>query len=78
MPLLVIYSGVGELRAVVLLLVVLVLLVLLVPLLHFSNPPSAVFLTRAISQNIIIINLSLFSRVMIITIIFVIVVYECV
>ena len=68
MPLLVIYSRVGELRA----------FVLLVPLLHFSNPPSAVLLTRAISQNIIIINLSLFSRVMIITIIFVIVVYECV
>ena len=71
MPLLVIYSGVGELRAVVLLLVV---LVLLVPLLHFSNPPRAVFLTIAISQNIIIINLSLFSRVMIITIILVIIV----
>ena len=65
MPLLVIYSGVGELRAFVL---------LLVPLLHFSNPPRAVFLTIAISQNIIIINLSLFSRVMIITIILVIIV----
>ena len=72
MPLLVIYSRVGELRAFVLLLLV------VVALLHFSNPPRAVFLTIAISHNIIIINLSLFSRVMIITIIFVIVVYECV
>ena len=56
MPLLVIYSRVGELRAFVLLLLV------VVALLHFSNPPRAVFLTIAISQNIITINVSLFGR----------------